>query len=101
MHKRCESCDKEIKTKKELDECKKLRHEVIDYLDPEEHDKSEQHKYKPKNQNETKKTRKKVKGKINGYFVESIIVDEIPSFLCCDLISKKISLRKEFKNDEK
>lgn len=101
MHKRCESCDKEIKTKKESDECKKRSHEIIDYLDPEDHDKSEQQRQKPKNQNETKKTRKKVKGKINGYFVESIIVDEIPFFLCRDLISKKISLRKEFVNDEK
>lgn len=48
MHKSCESCDKEIKTKKELDECKKLHHEVIDYLDPEDH--------KPKKKKNKKQT---------------------------------------------
>ncbi len=37
MHFRCESCDKKIKTKQEYDECNKLGHELIDYLDPEDH----------------------------------------------------------------
>ena len=38
MHFRCESCDKKIKTKKEFNECKKLRHELIEYIDPKDHD---------------------------------------------------------------
>ena len=101
MHKRCESCDKEIKTTKESDECKKRSHEVIDYLDPEDHDKSELHKHKPKNQNETKKTRKKVKGKIVNFFVESVIIDGVPHFICYDKISDTLLLKREIETDDK
>ena len=53
MHKRCESCDKKIKTKKEFNECKKRRHELIDYLDPKDHD--------------NKKSEKQLKKKTNKY----------------------------------
>ena len=59
MHQRCESCDKEIKTKKESDECKKRSHEVIDYLDPKDH------KPKIKKATEIKKNEKKPQKKKN------------------------------------
>ena len=63
MHTRCESCDKKIKTKKEHDECKKLGHEILNYLDPEDHDFSEtrleQKKKNPNNLDEDKRTDQK------------------------------------------
>jgi len=55
MHRRCESCNKKIKTKKELDECRKDGHELIDYLDPEDHKPKKSKKKKNKKQTELSK----------------------------------------------
>ena len=49
----------------------------------------------------TKKNVKKVKGKIEGFFVESIILDGQANFLCYDLFSDTISIKKQFEMDDR
>lgn len=44
---------------------------------------------------------KKVKGKIEHYFVESILVNGVPQFLCNDLTTGELSIKKEIESEDK
>jgi len=74
----CDFCDRTLSNKQEISECRKLGHTVLDYPDdPFNNEQKEKLKEKPK-----KKIVKKVKGIINEYYVESILKDGKPFFIC-------------------
>ena len=80
MHYQCPECDKEGKTISELKKngCK-CKIEPWDMLDPKDHKESKKIKSDKK---ELKFEIVKIKGKIGSNYVESIIVDDKPHFLC-------------------
>lgn len=73
MRLHCYSCDKEGHTHEDLADCYEKRHEVLEVTDVQNHKQSKQEK---------KKTIKTVKGRIGDNFVESILLDDVPMFLC-------------------
>jgi hypothetical protein len=94
MHYQCPECDREGKTKKKLRDCGcNCKIEPLLMLDPEDH------KDKPEKSNSSKKTTiKKVKGWIDSVYVESIIVDGKPRFLCND--NGNMQLAEKFERDD-
>ena len=83
----CESCYEEMFDKENIKHHRSLRHTVIETAYVE--------KQTPKKQSEIKK----VKGKIGTYFVESIILDNKPYFLCNN--DTKLELKEKIEYDEK
>lgn len=98
VHYQCPNCDREAQTVEELRKngciCKI---EPLVMLDPDDHQTTKN----GKKQISEKKIIKKVKGKINGYFVESIIVDNEPRFLCYDLTTGIQSTQKEIETSNR
>ncbi len=87
----CEESDYKSKT---LEGLRKLGCKCPDPLYfPNEKEKSGK---KPKE----KKVVKKVKGSIQGFYVESIIVDDQAKFLCVDKITKNLSLKDKFVTED-
>jgi len=54
-----------------------------------------------KGKKKEKKVIKKVKGRVQGFYVESIIVGDEAQFLCLDVVTKILSLRDKFEDEEK
>ena len=95
MHKRCESCDKKIKTKKEFNECKKRRHELIDYLDPKDHDNKKSEKQPKKKTNKYIQTKdQRTSPKILYDFAQSKILKLVISENNSDEVYGVISINK-------
>jgi hypothetical protein len=116
----CTTCDKVV-TNEDLAYCKSNRHEIIDMLeDYEAIDRSELinfasnseilHERIPMLETDIKKRRitqktdkkpiKKAKGTISEYFVESILVDGNPLFLCVHKPSNKLILLDNIESNE-
>jgi hypothetical protein len=74
MHYQCTECDIRGESYDDFKECRENRHEILEFLDERDH------KPKPKSQKE----KRIVKGSVGNYFVESIILNEKPYFLCYD-----------------
>ena len=92
----CESEYVEIFDKEKLEHCHSLNHDVMDHTRKFSTAYSEkQDKKKPVNQKE-KKIIRKIKGKVENYFVESVILDGEPSFLCYDYNENEIVTKKSF-----
>lgn len=77
-----------------------VKHRIIPRDQVRVYDNKPKQQEKGKDKNE-KRTIKKVKGKILEYFVESVIVDGQPSFLCCNLDTNEISIKKEIESEDK
>lgn len=79
MHHLCPSCDKESKLLSDFAECRNRNHDEPLTI----YDEGDQ---KPKKKNSDssnqRQTIKKVKGHVGQFFVESILVDNKPTFLC-------------------
>jgi len=80
MHYQCDECDVEGKTEKDVRKngCK-CRIMPTQFLDPEDHKESKKRK---SSKEELKLEVTKIKGKIGQNYVESVIVDDKPHFLC-------------------
>ena len=93
MHYQCTECDKEGKTIKELHSAGcNCKIEPLKMLDPEDHLENTKKSYPPK-----KPIIKKVKGWIGSVYVESIIVDDKPRFLCN--VKGDLQLAEKLEND--
>lgn len=96
MNWHCYSCDKTEKNREDLLDCVEKRHEVKLVLDK----KQMQQALRDRAQ-QTKKIIKKVKGRIDNLYVESILVDGKPQFLCMDIVEKSLSLRESIETEDK
>lgn len=70
-----------------FDECKRRRHEIMNFSS------NNARKISKKNTNSNKTILKKVKGRINDYYVESILVDDTPNFLCYSFSDNSVSIK--------
>ncbi len=96
MHYQCSECDKEGKTIQDVKNAGcKCRITPIQMTDPEDHIEA---KKKRKTPTEHKPEIKKVKGMIDSVYVESIIVDGKPLFLCN--VDGELMLRETFEQEE-
>jgi len=91
MKQQCTSCDK-IVNDDDLKFCRSHRHEIIDVLDEKESSLTKTAK--------NSKITKKVKGKINELYVESIFVDGKPRFLCTLLNQKLLTIKESIETDD-
>jgi len=83
MHFQCTSCDTTAKNRNDLSDCLELRHEILEFIDNEDH--PLENPIKQKSSKPSKKNQKtKVKGIIGKIFVESILLNGKPYFLCYD-----------------
>ncbi len=96
MHYQCPECDKSAKTPEKLREigcnCKIMPWKMTD---PKDHTKSKREKQTPTNQ---KPEIKKTKGRIDSFYVESIIVDGKPLFLCN--VNGELQLSEQIEQEE-
>ena len=84
----CPSCDKTGKVLDDFAQCQERNHNTPLYYD----DKKEKTSTKNQKSKEQLVT-KKIKGRIGSYFVESILVDEKPFFLCYNYDDGRITIR--------
>ena len=91
----CTTCGSDVKDAEEKEWHTDLTHNIVLKKDVifEEEDKK-------KKSSKPKREIHKTKGKIQGKFVESIIIDEEPRFLCYDLKTSKLSIEKQFETEE-
>ncbi|MGB6462860.1 MAG: hypothetical protein WBF38_01370 [Nitrosotalea sp.] len=95
MKYQCTFCD--ISSKDKLDskfaECREKKHQIVPMLETAEMKKS------LKTTNTTKPIRK-IKGRIENYYVESILVDGKPHFLCCSISDSSLTLRQNVETED-
>ena len=96
MHYQCPECDRSAKTPEKLREigckCKIMPWQMTD---PKDHIKSKKDRQTPTNQ---KPEIKKVKGRINSHYVESILVDDKPMLLCN--VNNELKLAEKIEQEE-
>ena len=98
MYYQCTACDIDGKTYDDFEECRQNGHEILQFLEPKDHVDVES---SPKSNKSSKKLKKtKVKGTIGNSFVESIILNEKPYFLCYDKQTKTIVPREKIEDEE-
>jgi len=90
MRYQCTECDKESTNYSDYKECLERRHTIDAF--PESSD-------KPTPSNPKKTRMVKVKGWIDNNFVESIILDSKPAFLCYNRTTKTIKVQEQVEND--
>lgn len=102
MHYQCTFCDIEGTSLNDFEECRQNRHEILEFLDAKDHKNLESGiKKKVKSNKQSQKNQKtKVKGTIGNYFVESIILNGKPYFLCYDKQTKAIIPKDKIENEE-
>jgi hypothetical protein len=102
MHYQCTACDIKGTSYDDFEDCRYNRHEILEFLDPEEHQiESEPKQKERKSIKPSKKIQKtKVKGIIENYFVESIVLNGKPYFLCYDKQTKTIIPKDKIEHEE-
>ncbi|KEQ56400.1 hypothetical protein AAA799N04_01172 [Marine Group I thaumarchaeote SCGC AAA799-N04] len=100
MHYQCTFCDIDGASYKDFEECRQHGHEILEFLDQEDHKNSKPER-KQKTIKQPKKDLKiKVKGLIDNVFVESIVLNGKPCFLCYDKQTKEITPKNEIENKD-
>jgi hypothetical protein len=102
MHYQCTFCDITADDPKDLQECRENRHEILEFLDSKDHEIiGSSEPPKERRQKKSQKTQKTiVKGNVGNYFVESIILNGKPYFLCFDKQSKEVLPKDKIEHDE-
>lgn len=97
MKYQCTYCDPVKSSKDRNDslftECHEKRHQVVPMLEIKEAKKAQ------KLSSPTKPIRK-VKGRIENYYVESILVDDKPHFLCCSISDGSLTLKQNIETED-
>ncbi len=102
MHYQCTRCDIVGKSYADFEDCREKNHDILDFLDSEEHNLELDTKQKEKKSTRpSKKNQKtKVKGSIGNYFVESITLNGKPYFLCYDKLTKTVLPKDKIEDEE-
>ena len=100
MHYQCTACDIEGVIYNDFEECRQNRHEILEFLDPEDHKNSKPERKQKAIKQPKKNPKIKVKGLIENVFVESIVLNGKPYFLCYDKQTKTITPKDEIENED-
>ena len=101
----CTTCDARAESQDDpiFDDCKKKHHEIIEMLDLEVVSKDGKKTKSPKSRKKisfSKKIKKKVKGWVGDYNVESVIIDRKPFFLALNKNTLQIELHESIEDGD-
>jgi hypothetical protein len=101
MHYQCTECDIKGESYNDFEDCRSNRHEILEFFDEEDYQNvASESKPKKSNKSSKKNKKTKIKGMIGNSFVESIVLNGKPYFLCYDKQTKTILPKNEIIDEE-